>query len=104
MVVSVPNLVSIYNRISILFGSGKGLAPWKLIYGGTIYDRWTSIRYPEQSLHVRFFTFDSLRKLLFEEGFRVVERIGIDPIFEKIHLNNVLTRFCEDILVMAESI
>ncbi|MDE1889123.1 MAG: class I SAM-dependent methyltransferase [Planctomycetota bacterium] len=103
-IISVPNLVSIYNRISILFGSGLGLAPWKLISEKTIYDKWTSIRYPEQSLHVRFFTFDSLQKLLCEEGFNIVEMTGIDHIFEKIHLNNIFIKFCEDILVVAESV
>lgn len=104
VIISVPNLVSIYNRISILLGSGLGLAPWKFLHEKTIYDRWTSIRYPEQSLHVRFFTFDSLRNLLHEEGFKIVESVGIDPILEKFHLNNLLMKFCEDLLVVAESV
>ncbi len=103
-IISVPNLVSIYNRISILFGSGLGLAPWKLINEKTMYDRWTSIRYPEQSLHVRFFTFDSLQKLLREEGFKITEMAGIDPILEKIRLNNIFMKFCDDLLVVAESV
>lgn len=103
-IISVPNLVSIYNRVSILFGIGLGLAPWKLISEKTIYDRWTSIRYPEQSLHVRFFTFDSLQKLLREEGFKIIEMAGIDPILEKIRLNNIFMKFCDDLLVVAESV
>ena len=103
VIISVPNLVSIYNRISILLGSGIGLAPWKFLHEKTIYDKWASIRYPEQSLHVRFFTFDSLQKLLCEEGFKIIEMTGIDRILEKTRLNNIFMRFYEDILVVAES-
>ncbi len=51
--------------------------PWR---EGGITDKqcsFLSIRYPEQPLHVRFFTFESLRKFLQQCGFRVEKEAGI---------------------------
>ena len=91
LIVSTPNLVSLGNRIGMVFGKGLNfntfgflrngfypLTPWR---EGEITGKqcsFMSIRYPEQPLHVRFFTFESLMKFLNKCGFKVEKEVGID--------------------------
>lgn len=102
LILTTPNLVSLWNRISILFGSGKGLAPWRIVKGKGVHDPWSSIVYPDQPLHVRFFTFSSLKNLLKQFRFEPQEAIGIDPIFSRLPpLDRLLKTLCATVMVKA---
>jgi SAM-dependent methyltransferase len=91
LILSTPNLVSLGNRLGMVLGKGLKfnifgflkngfypLVPWR--EGGITEKQcsFSSIRYPEQPLHVRFFTFESLRKFLNQCGFSVEKEVGID--------------------------
>ncbi len=115
IIISVPNLVSLSNRSGILFGKGLHfnllwfkdrcfykLTPWPMGIPEFKYD-FDGIRYPEQPLHIRFFTFESLRNFLKQIDFKVEKEIGIgfvsdrfDKFFSKIFKN-----YADDLLVIA---
>jgi len=78
LIISCPNLVSIWNRISMLFGSGVGIGMDRMIIDRkfTIFVGWSGIRYPEQVFHIRFFTFKSLKMFLERYGFKKLELLG----------------------------
>ncbi len=80
ILVTTPNLVHYGNRLSFLFGSGVGLelaqimkfrSPWIPISGP---------RFPDQRLHLRWFTRRSLCRFLAENGLRVRKCFGIGPV------------------------
>ena len=115
LIISVPNLVSLSNRIGILFGKGLQfnlfwfkdrcfykLTPWPMGIPEFKYD-FGGIRYPEQPLHIRFFTFESLREFLKQMGFKVEKEIGISFVsdrFEKF-LYKTFKNYADDLLVIA---
>jgi len=100
LIITTPNLVSLWNRVSILFGSGKGFRPYMILRGQSVHNKSLSIEYPDQILHVRFFTFDSLKKLMTESGFTVVNTTGYDPVLCRIPpLNRIFKTLCEDIVI-----
>ncbi len=88
LILSVPNSLSLWLRISCLLGSGKGWTPYPAVTrSGKISNPTTSIVYPDQSIHLRFFSFSSLRQLLREEGFQVLEEYGFEANF--LHRNRL---------------
>lgn len=102
LVMTCPNLVSIWNRLSILSGSGKGFAPHRILKAKSPYDKWSSIRYPEQELHIRFFTPGSLKLLLNEFGLRYLKITGYDPVFTRLGLGKIFASMCSHIVILAE--
>ena len=100
LLVTTPNLVSVWNRMSIIFGSGRGFTPWGILKGEGVYNRFFSIQYPDQTLHLRFFTFDSLKRLMAESGFKVLNTTGYDPVLCRIPpLNRIFKTFCQNIVM-----
>ncbi|MFC1912769.1 class I SAM-dependent methyltransferase [Chloroflexota bacterium] len=118
LILSTPNLVSLGNRLGMMLGKGLKLSPFGFLKGegfyplppwreGNITEKecsFGSIRYPEQPLHVRFFTFESLRKFLRQSGFEVETEIGIGlplprfaPLFSRLFKN-----WADGILVVAK--
>ena len=116
LILSTPNLVSLGNRIGMTFGKGlkfnllgfrRGgfypLTSWPLgNMPGKQYS-FDSIRYPEQPLHLRFFTFESLRKLLKHSGFSVKEEVGRGPVLSRFPrlVSRIFKNWADDLLVIA---
>ena len=117
LILSTPNLVSLGNRLGMMLGKGLKLSPFSFLKGEGLYAlapwregeitekqcSFESIRYPEQPLHVRFFTFESLRKFLRQSGFEVEKEMGIGliaPTLDSI-LYHVFKNWTDDILVVA---
>lgn len=115
IIISVPNLVSLSNRIGILFGKGLRfnliwfkdrcfykLTPWPMGIPEFKYD-FGGIRYPEQPLHIRFFTFESLREFLKQMNFKVEKEIGIGIVSERFDklFSKIFKSYADDILVIA---
>jgi SAM-dependent methyltransferase len=92
LVVTVPNLVSYNNRLSILFGSGVGIELHLMLKGRSPVNPITGPRYPDQRQHLRFFTSRSLARLMASSGFAIVRRIGYDPVLSRIPLFDRLFR------------
>jgi SAM-dependent methyltransferase len=105
VILSTPNLSYIFNRLSLLFGSGKGF------FGDQ------GIRYPDQEIHIRFFTFRSLKNLLSKHGFKVVYETGAhfplpitvfpkilqEPLFSlKLMLGKAFKSFSRQIFIVAK--
>lgn len=118
LILSTPNLVSLGNRLGMLSGKGLRLSPISFLKGQGFYPltswreggiaekqcSFDSIRYPEQPLHLRFFTFDSLRKFLRQSGFRVQKELGVglcSPGIDRF-LGRIFQSWADDILVIAE--
>ncbi len=118
LILSTPNLVSLGNRFGMMFGKGLKLSPFSFLRGEGFYPltpwreggisekqcSFVSIRYPEQPLHVRFFTFESLRKFLRQSGFEVETEAGIGlplPVVAPF-LCRVFKNWTDDILVIAK--
>jgi len=116
LILSTPNLVSLGNRLGMIFGKGLKFNPLGFLRGGFYpLTSWAlgnmpgkqysfdSIRYPEQPLHLRFFTFESLRKLLKRSGFEVKEEMGRGPIFSRIpaFVSRVFRNWADDLLIIA---
>lgn len=100
LILSTPNLASLWNRISLLFGSGRGFAPWRIFKGKSAYNPPSSLAYPYQNIHIRFFTFGSLKEILEKSGFRVIYIGGADPVFSRIPLGDKIFRnFCKTIVI-----
>lgn len=102
LIVTCPNLVSIGNRFSILCGSGKGFAPHRILKGKSPYDRYNSIRYPEQDLHIRFFTPQSLKLLLEEFNLKCLKITGYDAVFTRLGLGKILASMCSHTIILAK--
>lgn len=116
LILSTPNLVSLGNRLGMIFGKGlkfnllvflRGgfypLTSWPLgSMPGKQYS-FDSIRYPEQPLHLRFFTFESLRKLLKHSGFEVKKEMGRGPVFSRLphSVSKIFKNWADDLLVIA---
>jgi SAM-dependent methyltransferase len=116
LILSTPNLVGLGNRLGMLLGKGlklnllgfwRGgfypLTSWSLgNMPGKQYS-FDSIRYPEQPLHLRFFTFESMRKLLGHSGFEVKEEIGRGPVLSRFpyFISRVFKNWADDLLVIA---
>jgi len=116
LILSTPNLVSLGNRLGMILGKGlkfnllgfwRGgfypLTSWPL---GNIPGKqysFDSIRYPEQPLHLRFFTFESLRKLLKYSGFSVKEESGRGPVLSRFppFVSRIFKNWADDLLVIA---
>lgn len=95
LILSTPNVASWKNRLSILLGDGRFIK--------------SNIRYPEQKLHIRFFSFFSLRKFLEESGFRIIQEFGVGFTYSRLDywlvgskiFNKIFRTFCNNILVIA---
>jgi len=116
LILSTPNLVCLGNRLGMILGKGlkfnllafgRGgfypLTSWPL---GNIPGKqysFDSIRYPEQPLHLRFFTFESLRKLLKHSGFKVTEEIGRGPVLSRFPpvVARIFKNWADNLLVIA---
>lgn len=111
LIISVPNLVSLSNRIGVLFGKGLHfnllwfkdrcfyrLTSWPMGIPEFKYD-FEGIRYPEQPLHIRFFTFESLRVFLKQMNFKVEKEIGIGVVSER--FDKIFKNYVDDLLVIA---
>ena len=102
VIISTPNLVSIYKRFSVLFGSGRSFIPWAFITKENFFGPSNSLCYPEQKIHVRFFTFSSLRKFLEDERFFCLEMLGTDPLLSKIPLfDKIFKTWADGIIILA---
>jgi SAM-dependent methyltransferase len=89
VLLTVPNAFSLWLRLSYIWGSGKGWTPYPILTRkGKISNPGTSLVYPDQKIHLRFFSFASLRKLLQEEGFQILDEYGIEAGF--LHRNPTL--------------
>lgn len=116
LILSTPNLVSLGNRLGLVFGKGLKfntfgflktgfypLVPWR--EGGITEKQcsFSSIRYPEQPLHVRFFTLESLRKFLNQCGFKVEKEVGLDltPTRFDPFLCKIFKNWADDLFVVA---
>jgi len=117
LILSTPNLANLGNRLGMILGKGLKLSPLSFLKGAGLYPltpwreggiskkqcSFISIRYPEQPLHVRFFTFESLRSFLRQSGFEVETEVGIGliaPTLDSI-LCRVLKNWADDIMVIA---
>jgi SAM-dependent methyltransferase len=99
---TVPNLVSYGNRISILFGSGVGIEPHLLLKGQSMIRPIAGVRYPDQRKHLRFFTLKSMCHTLEQAGFEIIERRGYDPVLSRLPLGDRLLRnMCSLVAVRA---
>ncbi len=95
LILSTPNMASWKNRLSILLGDSRFIK--------------SNIRYPEQRLHIRFFSFFSLRKFLEENGFRIMQEFGVGFTYSRFDyrlvgskiFNRIFRTICNDILVVA---
>lgn len=116
LILSTPNLVCLGNRLGMIFGKGLKFNPLGFLRGGFYpLTSWAlgnlpgkqysfdSIRYPEQPLHLRFFTFESLGKLIKYSGFDVKKEIGRGPIFSRLpyFVSKVFKNWADDLLVIA---
>ena len=119
LILSTPNLANFGNRIGMLFGKGLKFEPVTLLKGkpyplqpwreGGIEENecsFESIRYPEQPLHIRFFTFESLRKFLKQTGFTVETEIGVGMTHTRLDpfLSRMFKKWTDDILVVARKL
>ena len=84
LLVAVPNLVSYNNRLSILIGSGVGLELHRLLRGQSPVHPISGVRYPDQRMHLRFFTGPSLHRTLTACGFAVRAVWGFDPVLSRL--------------------
>jgi hypothetical protein len=100
-VATVPNLVSLANRVSILAGYGSGIAPTRLLRGKSPLLPIHAPRFPDQRLHLRWFTSASLKRFISDAGFRVVGRFGCGPITSRLGLCRVAGTIADLIGVIA---
>ena len=90
--ITVPNLVSYGNRISILFGCGVGIEPHLIFKGRRMIRPIAGVRYPDQRKHLRFFTLKSMCRMLEQAGYEIIERRGFDPVLSRLPLGDRLLR------------
>ena len=118
LILSTPNLVGLWNRLGMVLGKGLKASPSSFVRGNGLYPlspwreggidgkrcSFDSIRYPEQPVHVRFFTFESLRGFLGQTGFDVTTELGVGllhPLLDPL-LCRVLRNWTDDMVVVAE--
>ena len=89
LITSVPNLVHMANRFSILAGYGGGIEFAQLLKFKSPVMPASGVRFPDQRIHLRWFTSDSLKKMLEGNGFGVIQQFGIGPIIQRLGLENV---------------
>ncbi len=104
---TTPNLVSLANRLSMLIGDGRGYVLnqlFKRLLGKKVnyFDNYCGIRYPENMLHVRFFTFKSLELLVTQERFRPFRQVGRDPVLAPKGRCRFPRNYCDQIVLCAE--
>jgi SAM-dependent methyltransferase len=92
LLITVPNLVSYNNRISVLLGSGVGMELHLVLKGRSPVNPISGARYPDQTQHLRFFTLASLAKTVERCGFTVQRRWGYDPVLSRIPLADMILR------------
>jgi len=103
LLVTVPNLVSFNNRVSILLGYGSGLELQRLLKLRSPFLPWGAPRYPDQRVHLRWFTRTSLARVLTATGFRVKSMRGYDPLLSHIPLaDRIMRNFCSLVVAFAE--
>jgi SAM-dependent methyltransferase len=116
LILSTPNLTSLGNRIGMILGKGlrfnifgilrNDIYPLESWREGGITKKecsFSSIRYPEQPLHVRFFTFESVRIFLNQCGFRVQKEVGFDLTNTRIDpvLCRIFKNWVDDLFIVA---
>ncbi|MBN2144374.1 MAG: class I SAM-dependent methyltransferase [Candidatus Aureabacteria bacterium] len=92
VITTVPNMVSYNNRLSIVLGSGVGLELHKILQGKSPVHPIAGMRYPDQDLHVRFFSLKSLEKMFLQEGFTIRKTFGYDPVLSRIPCMDLLLK------------
>jgi SAM-dependent methyltransferase len=112
LIISTPNLACYGNRLGMLFGKGMKFHPFGPFTGEGFFPsfewrnskvEFCAIRYPEQPLHYRFFTFESLGSFLSEFGFTVRHEYGLDARFpENMNPFTSLRTVMEDLVMIAE--
>jgi len=103
VIITVPNLVSYNNRISILIGSGIGLEIHKILQGRSPIHPIAGARYPDQTKHLRFFSLKSLKHMFEQNGFKIIKTFGYDPVFSRIPLADIILKnFCLLVGIVAE--
>jgi SAM-dependent methyltransferase len=112
LIISTPNLACYGNRLGLLFGKGMKFHPFGPFTGEGFFPsfEWRNrkvefgaIRYPEQPLHYRFFTFESLGSFLSEFGFTVRHEYGLDARFpESMNPFTTFRTVMEDLIIIAE--
>lgn len=103
VLITTPNLVSYNNRVSILVGSGVGIELHGLLKLRSPVNPIAGARYPDQKLHLRFFTRQSLVGLVRRAGFRVVGSFGYDPVLSRLPgADRLLRNLCSLAVVLAE--
>lgn len=86
LIITVPNLVSLGNRVSILFGSGKGIELAQLLKFKSPFVPISGPRFPDQRYHIRWFTSKSISNFLGMNGFRVLSKFGVGPIITRLKI------------------
>ena len=100
--ITVPNLVSYGNRLSILFGSGVGIEPHLILKGRSMVRPIAGVRYPDQHKHLRFFTLKSICRMLEQADFEIIEGRGFDPVLSRLPLaDRILRNLCSLVVVRA---
>lgn len=84
LIVTVPNLVSYNNRTSVLLGSGTGMELHRLLKFKSPFVPYNGPRYPDQRMHLRWFTRGSLARVLEACGFGAMRSRGWDPVLSRI--------------------
>lgn len=103
VLITTPNLVSYNNRLSILVGSGVGIEMHGLLKLRSPVNPIAGARYPDQKLHLRFFTRPSLVGLVRQAGFRVLRSFGYDPVLSRLPgADRLLRNLCSLVVVLAE--
>jgi len=103
LLVTVPNLVSFNNRVSICLGYGAGLELHRLLTLRSPFLPLGGPRYPDQRLHIRWFTRNSLARVLKATGFRVRSMRGYDAFLSRVPFADRLLRsFCTLVAAFAE--
>ena len=87
--VSVPNLVSIGNRLSSLVGSGVGIELAQILKFKSPINPVAGPRYPDQKIHLRWFTAKSLQVFIESSSFKIIEKFGIGPIVSRLKIENI---------------
>jgi SAM-dependent methyltransferase len=114
LIISTPNLACYGNRFGMLFGKGMKFHPFGPFTGEGFFPsfEWRNrkvefgaIRYPEQPLHYRFFTFESIGSFLKEFGFTVRHQYGLDARFAE-SMNPFISfrTIMEDMVIVAEKV
>jgi SAM-dependent methyltransferase len=95
LLVTVPNLVSYNNRLSVAVGSGVGIELHLLLKGRSPVNPISGARYPDQTQHMRFFTLKSLTRTVRGCGFHVERAWGFDPVLSRIPFaDRILRNLC----------